>query len=389
MTDEHVVTLLKKLVAIESVNFAYPGGVGEAAMADTVESWARDVQLQVERQPVSSGQDNVLVTLQVPGATETLLYEAHMDTVALAPMGEKALCPEVRDGRLYGRGACDTKASLAAMMVALERLRDRRDELKVNVALLAAVDEEHAFTGILRYIESEAEAAAAVVGEPTDLRLVVAHKGCVRGTIRTIGQATHSAEPQRGVSAIDAMADVLVALRTLGEDLGRQRHDLLGSPTFSVGLIEGGTGVNVVPELCAITWDRRTLPEEKPQAVLGEIDAVLDRVRTQRPDVRIEGPVPRLVSEGLDTSLNASLVWAGRDACDQAGIEQEPVGVPYGTDASKLQHRRGIPAIVLGPGSISQAHGSDEFVPLVHLDRAVEVYEGIALRFRGGERIQP
>ncbi len=381
MPDDRVVDLLKQLVGIESVNRAYPGGVGEAAMAVAVEAWARDTGLRVERQEVTRGQDNVLITLDVPGATETLLYEAHMDTVALAPM-EDALTPVVREGRLYGRGACDTKGSLAAMMVAMERLCEFRDQLEVNVALLAAVDEEHAFTGVLRYVKSDAPAAAGVVGEPTDLQLVVAHKGCVRGEIQTVGRAAHSAEPHLGISAIDAMADVLVTLRDLPERLGEQSHPLLGSPTFSVGLIEGGTGVNVVPERCTITYDRRTLPRERAAGVLAELDAELGRVRARRPNVRVERPEPRLIDEGLDTLPNAPLVLAASAACEAARVGGIPVGVPYGTDASKLQVHRGIPAIVFGPGSIAQAHGADEFVPIEHLHRAVEVYAGIALRFR-------
>jgi acetylornithine deacetylase/succinyl-diaminopimelate desuccinylase-like protein len=381
MADDRAVDLLTELVAIESVNLAYPGGVGEAAMADAVEAWAREAGLRVERQQVAPGQDNVVVTLDVPDAPETLLYEAHMDTVALAPAGSAALCPRIRHGRVYGRGACDTKGSLAAMMVAIERLQDRRDELLVNVALLAVVDEEHAFTGILRYIESDAPATAAVVGEPTDGQLVVAHKGCVRGTIRTVGRAAHSAEPHQGVSAIDTMADVLVTLRGLSEQLDGRAHPLLGSPTFSVGLIEGGTGVNVVPESCTITWDRRTLPDETTDEALAQLDVLLDHVRQRHGDARIERPAPLLVSEALDTSQGEPLVRAAKHACRAAGLDGDPVGVPYGTDASKLQHRRGIPAIVYGPGSISQAHSSCEYVPIAQLRRAVDVYTGIALRF--------
>lgn len=384
MTDERVVRLLREMVAIESVNLAYPGGTGEAAMADYVETWARGAGLRVERQELETGQANVLVTLDVPNPTGTLLFEAHMDTVALAPM-EQALDAGVRDGRVYGRGACDTKGSMAAMMVAMERLATRRDDLAVNVALVAVVDEEHTFTGVLRYIDSDAEATAAVVGEPTDLRLVIAHKGCVRGEIRTTGKAAHSAEPHLGVNAIDAMADVLVGLRELPETLGWQSHPLLGSPTFSVGLIEGGTGVNVVPAACAITYDRRILPGERPDAALAEIDAVLAGVQTRREDATIERPAPYLVSDSLDTDPDEPLVVAGSAACEAAGLDPAPIGVPYGTDASKLQTRRGIPAVVLGPGSIAQAHGADEFVPIDELRRAAEIYAGIAMRFRPEE----
>ncbi len=385
MSDERVVKLLTDLIAIDSVNPAYPGGVGEAGVADYVERWASDTGLEVERQPVSPGRDNVLVTLRAPNSSGTLLFEAHMDTVSLDSMGEAGLRPEVRDGRLHGRGACDTKGSLAAMMAALERLRERVDELNVDVALLAAVDEEHAFTGVMAYVGSDAEATAAVVGEPTDLRVVVAHKGCVRGDIVTHGRAAHSSEPERGVSAIDVMADVLVELRSIGGQLAHHHHDLLGGPTFSVGQIEGGTGVNIVPDRCTITYDRRTLPGELSDAVIGELDAVLDRVRRRRPEARIERREPRLIDGALDTSPDTALARAAGEACRSAGADPEPIGVPYGTDASKLQAIRGVPAIVLGPGSITKAHSADEYVPIDELSRAVDIYAGIALRMERGE----
>lgn len=375
-----VVKLLQDLISIDSVNPAYPGGVGEAALADYVELHCRRLGLDVQRQPVFPGRDNILVTLCVPGANQTLLYEAHMDTVALAPM-DAALRPVVRDGRVYGRGACDTKGSLASMLVALARLRERRAELRTNVALLAAVDEEYRFTGVLAFIASGADASAAVVGEPTDLRVVVAHKGCVRGAIHTRGRAAHSSAPECGVSAIDGMADVIVGLRSLPDRLATRHHPMLGRPTFSVGLIEGGTGINTVPEHCTMTYDRRTLPGELPEQILAELDKVLDSVRVTRPDIAIVRPQPTLIDDALETATGSSLVAAARAACAAIGIEDTPIGVPYGTDASKLQARRGVPSIVFGPGSISQAHGADEFVPVDDLIRAAAVFEEIALRF--------
>ena len=380
MNGDRTVQLLMDLVALESVNPAYPGSAqGEAAVADYVEAWGQARGLAVTRQLVLPGRDNVLLTLAVPGATHTLLFEAHMDTVALAPMDERALTPEIRDGRLYGRGACDTKGALAAMLVALENLREQRAELRGNVALLAAVDEEHAFQGILAYLASAAPVDAAIIGEPTDLRAVIAHKGCVRGRIAVRGRTAHSAEPARGVSAIDGMADVLLALRDLSPRLAERRHALLGAPTFSVGLIAGGTGVNIVPEHCAITYDCRTLPGEEPDAVLAELDGLLAGVQAARPDLTIERAAPDLVSEALDTPADAAVVLALGTACRQAGLPDTPIGVPYGTDASKLWRRRGVPSVVCGPGSIAQAHGADEYVPLDQLRMAVHLYTDTAL----------
>ncbi len=380
MAEQRAVELLRELVAIDSVNPAYPGGSSEAGVAERVEHECRAIGLDVVRQPVAPGRDTVLAPLSVPGATETLLFEAHMDTVALAPMGEDGLRPVIRDGRLYGRGACDTKGSLASMLAACERLVTRRSEPRVNVSLLAAVDEEHAFTGVLAFVNSDRPATAAVVGEPTDLRVVIAHKGVVRGKIIVVGKAAHSSEPHLGISAIDGMADVLVALRSLRGRLALRAHPLVGSPAFTVGLIEGGTGVNIVPARCVITYDRRILPGERPEAVLAELDALLDEVRVRRPEVTITLAPPDLVDDALETDAADPLVRAASTMCEAVGLDGTPVGVPYGTDASKLRNRRGIPSIVFGPGSIAQAHGADEYVPLDHLDAAVAVYEGTARR---------
>lgn len=381
MTTTAVADLLHDLIAINSVNPAYPEGQGEAAVADYVARHCQNIGLAVTRQPVLPGRDNIVATITVPGATKTLLYEGHMDTVGLGLMGETGLTPQLRDGKLYGRGACDTKGSLAAMLVAFEHLLARRAELKVNAVLLASVDEEYAYRGVLAYIDSDLPATAAVVGEPTDLRVVVAHKGCVRGTITVTGRAAHSSEPHLGISAIDGMADILIALRTLGPQLATRHHPLMSSPTLTVGTIEGGTGHNIVPEQCTIVYDRRTLPDEAPGTVLAELDALLDIVRESRPDLTIERPAPRLLSEGLDTPVEADIVDAAATACRELALDPEPAGVPYGSDASKLQKRCGIPSIVFGPGSIAQAHGEDEFVPLDHLTKAAAFYTDIALRY--------
>src|SRR5579859_2383685 len=156
--------LLSDLVAIESVNPAYPGGSrGEAAVATFVETWCRELGLDVRRQAVLPGRDNVLAELRVPGAQHTLLFEAHMDTVGLDSLGQRGVQPEVRDGRLYGRGACDTKGSLAAMLRAIQTLAAQPDALRANILLLAAVDEEHQFRGVTAFVDSGHQVHSAVV----------------------------------------------------------------------------------------------------------------------------------------------------------------------------------------------------------------------------------
>ncbi|MGH2355872.1 MAG: M20 family metallopeptidase, partial [Chloroflexota bacterium] len=385
--EDRLVRLVSELVAIESVNPAYPGGGrGEVAVAAFVEDYCRRLGLDLGRQPVLPGppsRENVLAELRVPGARQTLLFEAHLDTVGLDGLGERGLRAEVRDGRLYGRGACDTKGALAAMLVALERLRDRRQELGVNVLLLGAVDEEHQYRGVLAFIEQEIRRGrridAAVVGEPTELRVVVAHKGCVRTRISTVGRAAHSSRPDEGVNAVEHMAEVLGALRALRERLAARHHPLAGSPTLSIGRVWGGTAVNIVPDRCTIELDRRIIPGETADGALAELDAALAGAQAANPALRVEREPPFVADWALDTPADAAVVQAAAVACREIGLSADPAGVAFGSDASKLQALAGVPSIVLGPGSIAQAHTPEEYVPVAHLPAAAELYTRTAL----------
>ncbi|MGI8914100.1 MAG: M20 family metallopeptidase [Chloroflexota bacterium] len=264
---QQLVPLLSDLVALESVNPAYPGGSrGEAAVADYVEGRCRRLELAVTRQPVLPGRDNILAELRVPGAQQTLLFEAHMDTVDLGPLGARALQPEVREGRRYGRGSCDTKGSLAAMLLALETLQTEQERLRVNVVLLAAVDEEHGFRGVTAFLDSTYPVQAAVAGEPTELRIVVAHKGCVRWRLSTTGRAAHSSRPEEGDNAIDQMANVVQALRAFQSRLRERRHPLVGSPTLSVGRIWGVPASTLCPNVARSRLTAASLPVKMPRA---------------------------------------------------------------------------------------------------------------------------
>ena len=381
---EQLIELLSDLVALESVNPAYPGGSrGEAAVANYVESYCRRLGLAVTRQPVLSGRDNIRAELCVPSAQQTLLFEAHMDTVDLGPMGAQALRPDVREGRLYGRGSCDTKGSLAAMLLAMQSLQTEPERLGVNVMLLATVDEEYGFRGVTAYVDSKYPVQAAVVGEPTELRIVVAHKGCVRWRLSTTGRAAHSSRPEDGDNAIDQMAEVLQSLRAFQARLRGRRHPLVGSPTLSVGRIWGGTGVNIVPERCTIEIDRRLIPGEDAQGALAEVDAFLAECAVDNPLLKVAREEPFVADWPLETPSDAAVVSAACAACASLNLPTQPIGVPYGTDASKLWALGGIPAIVLGPGSIAQAHTAEEYVSLAEVVAAADLYRRIALHLPG------
>ena len=380
MKNERVVDLLHDLVAIPSVNPIYdPASTGEGDVAAYVEAWARGLGLESIRQAVFPGRDNVLVRLQGPAGAPVLLMEAHMDTVGVEAM-PGAFAPDIRDGRLYGRGACDTKGSLAAMMAAVGQLAGMRESLACTVVLLAAVDEETSGMGARAHVEAGGTADAGIVGEPTGVRIVHQHNGCVRGKIEVIGQAAHTSVAAEGINAIDGMAEVILALRAINQALASSPGGPAEHGSLTVSLIGGGAGINIVPERCVIDYDRRTVPGKTSAEALAEIDAALDGVRVARPDLRIERHDPWFVGDSLDTATESEIVRIAGAASAALGLDATPIRVPYGSDASKFQSG-GIPTIVFGPGSIAKAHAVDESVPVEELLIATAFYREVALRF--------
>jgi acetylornithine deacetylase len=378
--------ILRDLVRIESVNPFYPGGErGEVAMTDYLAEFFRRLGLEPTRQEVLPRRENVWARLdagQAAAGTPTLLLEAHMDTVTLEPVGASMLDPTIQNGRMTGRGSCDTKASLAAMLTALESLVPRQRELAANLVVLGSVDEEYLMRGIVAFAGG-ARVDAAVVGEPTSLNVVRAHKGLVRWTIETRGRSAHTSRPEVGDNAIYQMVELIATLRTAIEPRLRERsHPLLGHPTFTVSTIHGGLGVNIVPDRCAIAVDRRTLPSERPDDVIAELHAVVDEITRQREQLKVEIGEPFANIAGLDTPDEHPFVRLTTRVAHAHGGGGAAVGVPYGTNAPGLA-ARGVPTVVLGPGDIAQAHSEDEWVELDQVERAAELYAALALGFRG------
>lgn len=373
---DEVVRVLSDLVAIPSMNpmdREMPGPeYTEEGMADYVEAYLRKLGVDCERQEVLPHRPNVVGFAEGRNRSETILLEAHMDTVPAEHMEIEPFTPTVKDGRLYGRGSCDTKAALAAMLVALRRRIDAGGP-EVSVVLAGAVDEEFKFRGVRHLVESGITATGGMVGEPTGLDIVVAHKGVVRWKVRTRGRSTHSSQPEEGVNAIYRMAPVLSALeRYATEELRGAPHPLLGGPTLSVGLIDGGQTVNTVPDFCEIQIDRRTLPGEDAEEVMADVQAYLEVAEEIAFDFEMTPPF--LVDLAMELDEGAHIVRRVREACERTLGAARIRGVPYGTDASKLTPV-GIPSLVFGPGHIVRAHSAVEYVEIEELCRAVAVYE--------------
>lgn len=365
--------LLCDLIALPSVNPAFlpPGHphAGEKRVADFLSGRARQAGLTVETQPVARGRYNLLVRLTPADRPHhRVVLAPHLDTVNAATPAQ--FHPGRSAGRLYGRGACDTKGSVAAMFAAIcELAHARRRPTRTELIFAGLVDEENAQAGSRVLANSGLKADLAIIGEPTRLQLVTAHKGSVWLKLETRGKAAHGALPELGRNAVHGMARIVDCLETdYARHLRRRHHPLLGSPTVSVGAIVGGTQANIVPDRCTILVDRRTLPGETETRVRREVSQFLRRHDlAAHLDNERAAPCP-----ALETEPKLPLVNLFRESLGQV----KPVGVHYFCDAAVLA-AGGIPSVVFGPGDIAQAHTADEWISLASLHRA----QDLLLRF--------
>ena len=258
------------------------------------------------------------------------------------------------------------------MMLAVADLKRSGQEPPCEVWAVSSVGEEQSFPGVLKLREG-LRAAAAVVSEPTEMKMIVASKGCVRCRITVRGKAAHSSNPHLGINAIDHMARLILLLLERSAHLERVKHPLVGSPTFNVGLIQGGTQVNIVPASCWIEIDRRLVPGEDPEKVLSDYGELFRGFSDSHPgiEVVIEPRAPRDLP--LETPADCAVVSCTAQVLEEVGLDSEPHGVAFGSDASKLS-AVGIPSIILGPGSIEQAHTADEFVEIEQVEKAFVAY---------------
>lgn len=361
--------LLRELIALPSVNPAFAAkssrNAGEQRVAEFVAVTAARAGLDVEFQKVLPGRSNVLVRLVPTGnVQQRILLAPHLDTVNVA--GESQFSPMKKGGRLYGRGACDTKGSVAAMLVALcEVANSKRHPRETEVVFAGLVDEENVQAGSRALTRSGLKADLAIVGEPTHLEVITAHKGNMWLQMETHGRAAHGATPQFGRNAIHEMARIVDCLQTdYATILKRRKHPLLGHATASVGVICGGTQANIVPDHCTITVDRRTLPGETEASVRREITSLL-RSKKLRTTISDTKGVPCLP---METDPRLPLVKTFFRCIGQ----KRPLGVHFFCDAAVLS-QAGIPSVVYGPGEIAQAHTSDEWISLTQLEQAKDL----------------
>jgi len=366
--------LTRSLVSTPSVNPQLEeGGSGEREAATLVAEWLDLWGLDTRITEISPNRFNVIAKLD--GEGPTLLLNGHLDTVGVGGMIVPPFDAKVEGGRIWGRGSCDMKAGLAAILATTKRLVEEGPRPNLIVAMTA--DEEHASLGMYALVDSFPSADFAIVTEPTRLAVMPAHKGFLWVRAVFEGRAAHGSRPDLGIDAIRHAALYVSALDDYGDQLtSRPAHPLLKHGSVHAGTIQGGSAASVYPDLCEIVLERRTMPGEKPEKVLQEFQRILDELSEREED--LSASLEQMLERpGTEVPEDSRLVQGLLEAGQGHGIPPVVEGMTAWVDAALL-NEIGIPAVCYGPGDIAQAHSADEWVELAQIEKCADVLESFA-----------
>jgi acetylornithine deacetylase len=373
MSNAPCIRYLRDYVAIPSVNPMRrtdigPEIAGEARYAEHLREQLRRLGLDAELVGPSK-RPSVLAEVQAAGARETVLVASHLDTVPVDGMEIDPFDPRLEGGRVYGRGACDTKGGMAALVEALERVLPR-GTLRCNLLVVGEADEELSSIGahsVLQHL-SDRRPDWVLATEPTDLRVATRHRGVAHARLKARGTAGHASNPSAGSNAIVALARAVLALEELASQLARREDPELGVSTLSVGLVGGGSAANIIPSEAWLMLDRRLLPGEDEASVRAELEGML--LEHEISDVSVDWC--KLEKGPLSTPDDHAAVRRCQQALATAGLPTAPEASAFGTDAGVFA-LHGIPGVVLGPGSIEQAHSACEWVEVQQVERMADL----------------
>ena len=358
-----LIQLLENLVQINSVNPSLSDrGAGEADIAREIGDYLDRLGLEVRYQELGKNRINVVAVLKGTGGGRSLMLNGHTDTVSTENMADDPFRPQIKNGRLYGRGALDMKAGVAAQIMAIQTLLEAQIELKGDVILTLVADEEYASMGT-EAIVNEYRADGAIICEPTDLEIVIAHKGFAWVKIEIFGRAAHGSLPHRGIDAIAKAGRVLTAIEDYGKPrLARKAHPLLGSPSIHASLISGGTELSTYPDYCKIELERRNLPGEDRRMIAEEIQKLLQGIRCRDDHFKADYDV-FFFRPAYEISPDQPIVQTVSRACRSIrGQEPKYDGMWAWLDSAILA-QAGIPTVILGPCG-DGAHAAVEYVDI-------------------------
>lgn len=374
-----VVELTKDLIRIPSEN---PPG-NQKPIADFIESKMKQIGLKVDKYDYQPNKPNVVGRLAGKNGKPVLMLNGHIDTVPAGDHERWTTGPfeaAERNGRIYGRGACDMKGGVAAMICAAEEIANSGVDLKGTLLVACVVDEEVTGYGTKDLLDRGYTADFAVVGEPTDLKLELATKGALEFEVVARGKPTHASSPREGISAIYKMSKICLALQDYLAELEKMQHPLVGRASISVGKIEGGTARSVVPERCRIEAERRILPGEKMDDVVSGLQEVFGRLKSEDPELRLDYNV-LLECEPSETPADSLIVRKSAEAASRVtGKEAVIANLTATTDMRFLVNQGRISTINLGPGGAlrQRAHAFDEYIETGQLTDATKTYSLIA-----------
>lgn len=382
VNEAETVALLQELIRINSVNpDLVRGGSGEYQIARFLGHYLREMGLEVEYQEIKPGRPNVIGRLKGSGGGQTLMLNGHTDTVALTGMEIAPLDPRVADGKIYGRGSLDMKGGLAAMIAAARTLVDSGVRLKGDLLLALVVDEEYASLGTEALV-TKYTADAAIICEPTNLEIVIAHKGFAWIRIEISGQSAHGSRPDLGIDAIVKAGKLLTALEDLQCNiLSRQEHPLLGSPSVHASLISGGTELSTYPDYCRLELERRTLPHETKESVTEEIRALLDRLSRADEQFRA-GLEVFFYRPGLEVAEDQPIVESLRRAFTNCSGESPRLAGMGGWMDSAILAAAGIPSVIFGPAGAG-LHAAVEYVDCASVIETAAVLSEVIIDYCG------
>jgi acetylornithine deacetylase len=376
LQEEEVSNLLGDLISINSVNpLADNSSKGEKELALYIRGYLRNIGVRSSLQWVLEGRPNVIGILEGKNEGKNFVLESHMDTVRADNMRIDPFLPKIEAGKIFGRGACDDKGSLAAMLLALKLLKQKKKiPLNGNIYFAAVVDEEHKSAGVLHLLNQGIRFDAGIIGEPTSLQIIVALRGTIRFRIITKGVSAHSSEPEKGENAIYLMNTVIDSLRTKLVPFCKKRiHPLVGPPTLSVNTIRGGIQSNIIPDTCVIEIDRRMIPGENGPDVLREIDEVLNQLKIENGLLNVKREDPFAAVSPVEISKDEAVVQAlSHSVRHNMSKEAKIGGERFSSDAGIFFGRK-IPTPVFGPGNIAQAHSEVEWVEIKEVIQAAEI----------------
>lgn len=378
--QDSAISLLSRFVEVPSINPAFqteddePALFGEAALARELAQWLETSGMTAEIEEVLPGRPNLISRVKGRDGSKRMIWEGHLDTVQVTGM-EAPFTPRLEDGKLFGRGAVDDGASVVAFMLALRALK--AEPPSADVDFLAAMDEEYSYLGVLHHIKRNERYDLGVAGEATSLRVVRACKGTVRWWVEVEGRNAHTGKPEEGLNGITVARHIL---DLYDDELTKATasHPLLGPPTLTCTAIEAGIGPNTVPAVCRIRFDYRYLPTEVGMEVYSRYKAIAETAASAFPGATVRVEPPFVDSSAMDVPEDSPVVVELGKVCAMHGIDSTPIGVPYGSDATKLVNNAAVPTVIFGPGSIDQAHAVDEHVEIDQILRAARMLVDLA-----------